>query len=514
MSTLEPADIRGKAAELRVPSLTVLAHPVLSRVGEQARLLPLLEGRAVSLSRNEPRFALPNELTGQPLGDPYVSRTPLVFEVQGDSLRLTAPSSVRVQVDGAPLEGSRTLPLALLEEGVVIELSERVALLVHLLGAPLASPPPLGMCGASEALDAVRREVLRVADLPAPVLIRGESGTGKELVALALHAQGRRARQRFLGVNVAAIPSSTAASALFGHTAGAFTGAAGAHDGYFFQADGGTLFLDEIGTMPLDLQAAVLRVLETGEVQPLGSSRVRRVDVRVLSATDSELEGAAARGEFRDALFHRLAGFQLRVPPLRRRRDDIARLIVHFVREELSTCGEAYRLAPETHTRVPWLTASVVARLVRGRWPGNVRQLRNVVRQLVSANRGREQAELTPELEALCTDLPVAPVQHAPVEPAPVAAPMDRELSEARLLEALREHGWRPTPAARALGISRTTLYAWIERSDRIRKARDVPMTELELCLRECDGDVDEAAARLQVSARGLRLRLREEGLS
>src|SRR5262249_8032126 len=179
----------------------------------------------------------------------------------------------------------------------------------------------------------------------------------------------------FAAINRAALPSSTAASELFGHSRGAFTGATHDHDGMFVRAHGGTLFLDEVGETPYDIQPALLRVLETGEVTPLGSSKSQMVDVRLGAATDADLELQISESGLREALFHRLAGYQLLVPPLRERRDDIGRLLLQFLRDELDSTGDLKRLLDQTDA--PWLPASLVARLVRYSWPGNVRQLRN-----------------------------------------------------------------------------------------------------------------------------------------
>src|SRR4029077_13886298 len=167
-----------------------------------------------------------------------------------------------------------------------------------------------------------------------PVLISGESGTGKELVARAIAAAGVRAGRPFVAVNMAALPPSTAPSELFGHRAGAFTGAARQRSGFFAQADGGTLFLDEIATAGLDVQAMLLRALETGETQPLGGESSERVDVRVVAATDEDLHRAMREGRFREALYHRLSACEITLTPLRERRDDLGRLLLHFVRNE------------------------------------------------------------------------------------------------------------------------------------------------------------------------------------
>src|SRR5713226_5194447 len=303
-STLKPSRRARGLRAWRVPSLTVLFHAGDSdRIGDVARLVEMLEGKPCALSRSEPAFCSPGDSSGAPLGDRHLSRTPAHFVPLGDGVRLDSPGS-SLRADGAPLSASRSWSRAELERGVVIEMGERVVLLLHLLGPPIPRQPRLGMVGESEAIERVRVELQNVGKLGVPVLLSGESGTGKELVARAISGAGPRASGPFVAVNMAAIPASTAASELFGHAAGAFTGASRAHAGFFTQADHGTLFLDEIGTAPLDVQAMLLRALETGAVQPLGSERAQSADVRVLAATDEDLRGAMRAGRFREALFH------------------------------------------------------------------------------------------------------------------------------------------------------------------------------------------------------------------
>ena len=365
------------------------------------------------------------------------------------------------------------------------------------------------MVGDSEAIERLRSEILRVSDLGVAVLLCGESGTGKECAARALAATSSRRDGPFLAVNLAAVPSSVAASELFGHAAGAFTGAVGAHAGFFGQADGGTLFLDEIGAGSLEVQAMLLRVLESGEIQPLGSDRRRLVDVRILAATDEDLELAVREGRLREALFHRLSGYELEVPPLRKRRDDFGRLLLHFLAEELRAVGEEQRVE-ELAGPSPWLPPALVARMARYDWPGNVRQLANVVRRLVVASRGGSAVDE----EALPAKLLDWTAVRAAVPPADQAAATMQAIGEEELRAALQENGWRINATARVLGISRTYLYSLIDRSSVLRKAKDVPAAEVRACHDACAGDLDAMVEQLQVSSRGIRLRLKELGLA
>jgi two-component system nitrogen regulation response regulator NtrX len=216
---------------------------------------------------------------------------------------------------------------------------------------------------------AVRALVAQVAPTEARVLVTGESGTGKELVAAAIHRASGRARGPFVPVNCAAIPRDLVESELFGHERGAFTGATERRLGRFELADGGTAFLDEVGDLGLEAQAKVLRALESGEVQRVGAETTHRVDVRVVAATNRDLEAAAGRGEFRLDLFYRLNVFPIRLPPLRDRIEDLPALATHL----------AARLRP---LQPPRITPGALAALAGYRWPGNVRELANVVERL------------------------------------------------------------------------------------------------------------------------------------
>jgi DNA-binding NtrC family response regulator len=238
--------------------------------------------------------------------------------------------------------------------------------------------------GGSRAIQQLLSDVARIAPKDVTVLVRGETGTGKELVASLLHAQSRRAEGPLVRFNCAAIPGELAESELFGHARGAFTGAVQARRGFFALADGGTLVLDEIGELPLALQAKLLRALQEGEIQPVGSGKLERVDVRVVASTNRELAAEARAGRFREDLYYRLAVVEVVVPPLRDRSEDIPELAAEFARRyaERFHAGEV-RLAPE-----------LVEKLSRAAWPGNVRQLENCVARLVALAGA---AEIGPE---------------------------------------------------------------------------------------------------------------------
>jgi two-component system nitrogen regulation response regulator NtrX len=312
--------------------------------------------------------------------------------------------------------------------------------------------------GDTPGLRAVLRQIEKVAPTDATVLVTGENGTGKELVAEAIHRHSRRAAARFVQINCAAIPEELIESELFGHEKGAFTGASSRREGKFELADGGTLLLDEIGDMSLNVQAKVLRVLETGTFERVGGSKTISVDVRILAATNQDLETAVAAGTFRQDLFFRLNVIPVDVPPLRDRRDDIPALVEHFL-----------RLYCEREDAPPVEIGEDVISLLRAHsWPGNVRELRNTLERMVILSDG---VRLTPE------DVPFAPAAAAGARPAGAEfldAPTFEEFKDrserAYLLRALERHAWNVSRTAEALSMQRSNLYKKIEKYD-LRRA-------------------------------------------
>ncbi|RKG66186.1 sigma-54-dependent Fis family transcriptional regulator, partial [Corallococcus exercitus] len=437
-----------------------------------------------------------------------------------------------VWVGSEPVRGGREFPAEALVAGVPLVLAGRVALLLHQAtvrggGAP-AELAALGMVGDSEGIVRVREDVLRVADLQVPVLVRGETGTGKELVARALHARSPRRAGPFVSVNLGALSKDLIASELFGALRGSFTGATRDREGFFRAAHGGTLFLDEVAEAPPEVQAALLRVLETSEVYPVGGQAPVRVDVRLVTATDADLEARIRDGHFKAPLLHRLAGFEITVPPLRERREDIAPLFLHFARQELESTGEAGRLSSSDARAEPWLPASLAARLVRSAWPGNVRQLRNVARQLVIGSRGlpglRVDARLEQSLDEGALPIPGQPLTAQAPSPASEDTPPPSEtraparrkpsdVSEQEVLEALRACAWDLKATADWLGIPRSSVYVLIDKSSLLRTARDLSPEEITRCFHECEGDLDRMVQKLEVSRRALQRRVRELGL-
>jgi two-component system nitrogen regulation response regulator NtrX len=295
-----------------------------------------------------------------------------------------------------------------------------------------------------EAMKKVMAQVERVAASETRVCILGETGTGKELVARTLHDKSARASAPFIALNCAAVPSELIESELFGHEKGSFTGAAGRHIGKFEQAEHGTLFLDEIGDMPLPMQAKLLRVLEEGEVERIGSAKPVSIDVRVVVATHRNLEGLVRDGKFRQDLFHRVFVFPLSLPPLRDRRDDIPALITHF----------AAQVCAQNNWKPMTFTPQAVEALQEYSWPGNVRELRNMIERLMLLAPSNEvdaptvRSTLAPSAEGSSVSLGSGTLADRVVN-------FEREV----ILAELKRSNFHMTNASRALGLERSHLY-------------------------------------------------------
>jgi two-component system response regulator HydG len=306
----------------------------------------------------------------------------------------------------------------------------------------------------SEPMRRVLRMVKAVAASNLPVLVTGESGTGKELVAEAVHRNSPRSKHRFVAINCAAETETLLEDQLFGHVRGAFTGAEKEREGVFEYASGGTLFLDEIGDMPLKMQAKLLRVLETGTVVRLGSNDPRKTDVRLVSATNKDLNAMIARGEFREDLYFRIKGAQVQLPPLRERREDIPRIVHVAIQRAMKNMGREH--APAT------ITDAAMMRLTSYHWPGNVRQLLNVVQNMAVQSLGEAAGdELTLDTRHIPDDVRVGDVPEAD-ESAPVASLAGTTLEQIEkraIRETLKLTGGNREQAAKLLGIGERTLY-------------------------------------------------------
>jgi two-component system nitrogen regulation response regulator NtrX len=345
------------------------------------------------------------------------------------------------------------------------------------------------MVGETQALRQVWDSIKRAAPTNATVLLLGESGSGKELVARSIHRNSLRSRDRFVQVNCAAIPEELIESELFGHEKGSFTGATEKQIGKFEQADHGTIFLDEVGDMSAKTQAKVLRVLQEGEVERLGSSKTMKVDVRVIAATNKRLEEEIDAGRFREDLYFRLSVIPIHVPPLRERTPDIPLLVKHFT--ELFNHESSFK--PRRFSN------DALAEMQQQRWRGNIRELRNTVERLLIMSRGdaveaqdiREILRVADRQAAAAGGgAPVIPMSHAaaasePTAPAAALAPSGtapaavepaprpgtlrefKEVSErAFLVDKLREFGWNISRTAEMLDTPRSNLYKKLDQYD------------------------------------------------
>jgi two-component system nitrogen regulation response regulator GlnG len=530
--TMDGSRVVGRANV--APALTIVWHPDVSRIGEICPL-SLAPGQSVSVVRLEPAFSRAGEPGPQrPLEHNRLSRSTPALQIltneRGQLELRPGGGEATAEVYGAPLERATAIRPAELESGVIITLARRIVLCLHRVQLPITRGPQMGLIGGGDGMENVRRMIRRVAGLEVPVLIRGETGTGKEMVARALVEGSPRAGKPLISVNMAAVSPTTAVAELFGHERGAFTGASVARSGYFGQAAGGTLFLDEVGLASRELQPMLLRALESGEIHSVGAARGQRVDVRVMAATDSDLESEIAARSFSEPLFQRLAGFQILLPPLRQRREDIGSLLLHFLERELAAVGARNLLAEEGEGGKPWLSAPEVARLAMASWPGNVRALRNAVRQMVIASHTEPRAVIDGGVERLMDPtaqesaadpwssapnlitnpqphVHAAPARPAPAEPSEVAR-TSRDIDMETFYEAYRRNGWSASATAAELGIPRTTVIALRDRHPNLRNPNKIPPAELRQALRECNGDITLLAERLQVSRRGLQLRL------
>jgi DNA-binding NtrC family response regulator len=337
-------------------------------------------------------------------------------------------------------------------EGLLLHQSERLSLiheaLLPLVKGEMAPPEAQGIIYSGEKMAGVMSVAARAAASAATVLLTGESGTGKELVARFIHERSGR-KGAFVAVNISALPESLAESELFGHRKGAFTGADSDRMGRFEEAEGGTLFLDEIGEISLPLQVKLLRAIQFGQIERVGENAVRHLDVRIVTATNLELAELVAGGKFRRDLYYRLNVIQIRLPPLRERKEDIALLVSHFIDEYRRRDGK----------EVKGISHEALDRLSKRPFPGNVRELENIIERAVVLCRG----------DVIRTDdLPLeddeAKGGHAPGPAAQGYEAAMREFEGELLSQALEQSGGNQSAAARSLGITERHLRSRLER--------------------------------------------------
>lgn len=426
--------------------LTERGHRVLTAKSGAEALTKLDDAETVVTDLSMPG------MDGIELMTQIVSRDPTL-----PVLLLTAHGSERVAVAAMKSGAYDYLakPFDIDEVAVVIERALEARRL-RVDNRRLAAEQTLGrrIIGASKPMRRLLEATSRIASRDVTVLVRGETGTGKEFVAELLHAQSSRADKPLIRFNCAALPADLADAELFGHARGAFTGANASRPGFFAQADGGTLILDEVGELPPQVQAKLLRALQEGEIQPVGSGRIDKVHVRVVASTNRDLAADVKTGMFREDLYYRLAVVELVVPPLRDRKDDIPALAEEFARRY----GERFGLGTIT------LEPALIDALARTDWPGNVRQLENTIARLAALSAGG----LISLADFRAADTGAAAQPASPVadndEPAPDArnGPSLKEQVEAfergLVARSLDATGGNQSEAARRLGVSRVTL--------------------------------------------------------
>jgi len=501
----------------KFPALTIISHPMMTRAGDRL----LLEGRGeVAVARGDSEFRRPGQPSGAPLEDPYLSRTPFhLTPLPGGGVRLRVDKDgIPVSVGGRPISGEEEFQPEALARGVPLVLRKRIVLLLHLAERDGTAPGgELGMVGNSPGLRLVRAQIRDVAKLDAAVLIRGETGTGKERVAQALHDHSSRQGQ-FVAVNLATIPETLATAELFGARRGAFADLRVDRKGLFREAQGGTIFLDEIGETLDHVQSILLRALETRKAIPLGDDKAVKLDARVVAATDANIEARIGAGTFRAPLLYRLQAFEIHLPPLRERLEDLGLLFTHFARNELEPLDQVGRLKPQEPNGEPWLPADLALLMLAYPWPGNVRELRNMVQQLIINNRGRASLAVDGKLLEKLNSKPLVDISRPSTSP---EASLDKESTPRRgtrrytreeLLEALRACRFEIAATADQLGLVRGTLQNRL-RQYGIRTSADLKSDEIIDAYRACDGNLERMVTQLEVSGMALRPLLKTLGL-
>jgi two-component system, NtrC family, response regulator AtoC len=346
-----------------------------------------------------------------------------------------------------------------------------------------------GLVGNSAEMQSIFAVIDKVADTPSTVLITGESGTGKELVAKALHEQSSRKNQPFIKINCAAIPKTLMESELFGYEKGAFTGATSSKPGRFELADGGTLFLDEIGEIPVEMQVKLLRAIQESEFERVGGLKTIKVDVRLITATNRDLEAEIARGNFREDLFYRLNVVPLQIPPLRQRKGDIPLLVTHVIK----------RFNERLKKNITGIADDALATLESHAWPGNIRELENVLERTILFCKGERIERQELQLQVSGGASPTQPPPFAAPEPPRTTTPNDSQpLSSSAI----------PDDDDEEIGEISGSLKD-VVRAETARVERELIVKALD----ETGGNVTQAARLLKISRKSLQMKMKEFGL-
>ena len=377
-------------SEILIPAVTVLAHPLPERIGEQALLFGFGEGALLEFGPQSPQMAHLGSDLFRGLAVDGADDGPAWFEIRGLAGALSVVASnpeVEVEVGGRPLGEPQRVTAGSLAEGVVILVQDSIALVMHWQDPSPERPKDYGLLGEGPAMLLVRREIERLSRLRFNVLLHGELGTGKEQIARAIHDGSLRSDRPFLSVRVKNLKPDDVGPTLFGAAADP-GGNSKPRRGLFLEADGGTLFFDQVLDTPAEVQTPLLRTLESREIRPLGGRGSVEVDVRVIATTDTDVLPLTLEARTRSSLLHRLGGYDINVPALRQRREDLGRLLLHFL----------HRHGVPASTPV---SARLLYRLALAPWPGNLPQLEEVARRLAARAVADQPVDWPGDLESL-----------------------------------------------------------------------------------------------------------------
>lgn len=507
--------------------LTIAWHPDATRIGEQ--FIGTTEAGNIELSRFTPAFSAVN---GEPLPIGYggISRDPMrLVRDERDGITIYPPNSrMVVEINGVEIREPSYFSAEQIEVGIIIGLGRAVFICMHWMRCLPKHNPVDGFIGNGSSAITTRDLIRLAATNDNTVLLLGETGTGKEVAAQAIHNLSKRSNSRMVSVNMAALNESLAAADLFGASKGAYTGAQNSREGYFSEAQNSTLFLDEIGNTPAAIQPMLLRVLESGEYRPLGATRDAHSTARMITATDQDLYHT----NFNHALVRRLESFIIRIPPLRARREDIGLLICHLAQR-----------SDFSQVNLAMIPPALISDMLNFEWPGNIRQLSNVLKRALLSLQLGEYPQLANMVEApkvtvtASAELRKVPTSANAVSPAnaetlsslaasmngdkllektPESTPQERkklrDLSEQDVVDAMHRHDWTIQYAADDLGISRPSMYKLIDANSQIRRVEQIPSEEIREHLSAVNNHVEQCAARLKTPSEALRRHLKGLG--
>ncbi|MCK7459520.1 sigma-54-dependent transcriptional regulator [Idiomarina aminovorans] len=481
----------------RVPMLVIATHPDRTRIGERAALLDLYNQDNDYLSRVKPEFSK-NGNVGRALLDEFISRSPIIFQREpAGRIRLkTHSTKTTVTIAGLDVQDEYFLQEKELDNGVVIGLNHRIVLLLKLL--PLhdsAVDDNDILFGISSDIKAIRQRVGQLAEMTLPVMIRGAAGVGKKQAAYAIHQASKGQNKPFISVNLAAIHDAVAEAELLGSDRN------GSRQlGYFEQANGGTIVLEDIEDASVNVHRLLYTILQRQSVVPVGADQAIPINCRIILTSHQDPAGIE-ENSILSMLIEKLSAYLLFIPPLSERREDIGLLFDYFVREQWQKLysGRAHDV------KIP---GELMSQLLAFHWPGNVRQLRNVARQVAIDSREQAQLHLDPQLLSMLK--PGTENGHGEEEPGVQRKP--NSVSRAELLETLRDCRFELQATAKKLGISRASVYQLIQRFEGVRTAQDLSEDEIQQSYELNRSDTEKMMWDLQVSQIGLRRRLKSLG--